>query len=121
MSAQGFVWSNQNGGEQLLALNLDVLAPGSSSFGQLGSINGTNPCGVAANQGVLCLNGLATEFTTFDGELLALDITGVNIAGLCQALAKRGQDVCILAGRPGVEKRNHRHRRLLRASGEQPC
>src|SRR5262249_59900255 len=38
----------------------------------------------------------------------------------CQALPKRGQEVCILLGCPGVQKANHRHRLLLRARSERP-
>ena len=52
----------------------------------------------------------------FDRHGLALDIPG-----LAQALAKRGQKVCILAGRPGVEEAYHWRRRLLRARRERPC
>jgi hypothetical protein len=37
-----------------------------------------------------------------------------------QALAKRHQDVSILIGRPGVEKSDHRHHRLLRGGSERP-
>src|SRR5262245_13536240 len=44
-----------------------------------------------------------------------------DIAGFRQALAKRGQELCILTRRPGVEEPEHRHRRLLRASSERPC
>jgi len=77
--AQSFVWSPQNQGEQLLSLSFDVFAAGSSAFGTLGSVNGSNRCSV--NQGAApCLNGTATEFSAFDNELLALDITGVNAA-----------------------------------------
>jgi hypothetical protein len=51
----------------------------------------------------------------FDHDVLALDI-----ASFCQALAKRGQDACVLARCPGVEKPDHRQRRLLRARCERP-
>src|SRR5262249_3681028 len=47
-------------------------------------------------------------------------VPALNIAGFRQALAKRGQKLCILTRRPGVEKPNHRHRRLLRARRERP-
>ena len=53
LTAQAFVWSPVNQGQQLFALNLDVLAPGSTVFGQLGSSNGPNPCGDPNNNGVL--------------------------------------------------------------------
>lgn len=76
LGAQAFIWSPAGGGEQLASINLDVVGPGASAFGQLGSSSGTNPCGLPTPNG--CLDGLATEFSTFDNELLALDITGVN-------------------------------------------
>src|SRR5207247_9267065 len=43
------------------------------------------------------------------------------IAGFAQALAKRGQMVCIVAGRAGVEEAYHWRRRLLGARRERPC
>jgi hypothetical protein len=76
LGAQAFIWSSGGGGEQLASINLDVVGPGASGFGQLGSSSGTNPCGLPTPNG--CLDGLATEFATFDGDLIALDITGVN-------------------------------------------
>src|SRR5262249_9137660 len=54
--------------------------------------------------------------TVFNDDVLALDI-----ARFFQALAKRRQDICILAGPPAVEKSDHGHRRLLRARRERPC
>src|SRR5262249_44807335 len=54
--------------------------------------------------------------TVFNDDVLALDI-----ARFFQALAKRRQNVCILAGPPAVEKSDHWHRRLLRACCERPC
>src|SRR5262249_9796878 len=51
--------------------------------------------------------------TVFNDDVLALDI-----ARFFQALAKRRQDVCILAAPPAVEKSNHRHLWLLRACRE---
>src|SRR5262249_20322596 len=53
--------------------------------------------------------------TIFNDDVLALDI-----ARFFQALAKRRQDVCILAGPPAVEKSDHGHRRLLRVRRERP-
>jgi hypothetical protein len=90
LTAQGFVWSPVNQGQQLFAINLDVLAPGSTVFGQLGSSNGPNPCGDPNNNGVLCFGAATSEFTTFDGELLALDITGVNAAAVPGPIAGAG-------------------------------
>jgi hypothetical protein len=90
LTAQAFVWSPVNQGQQLFALNLDVLAPGSTVFGQLGSSNGPNPCGDPNNNGVLCFGAGTTEFTTFDGELLVLDITGVDPAAVPGPIAGAG-------------------------------
>jgi hypothetical protein len=42
------------------------------------------------------------------------------IAGLFQALTERGQKVWIIAGRPGAEEPDDRHRWLLRTSRERP-
>ena len=53
--------------------------------------------------------------TVFNNDVLALDI-----ARFFQALAKRRQDICILAGPPAVEKSDHRQRRLLRARRDWP-
>src|SRR6516165_666807 len=53
--------------------------------------------------------------TVFNDDVLALDI-----ARFFQALAKRRQDVCILAGPPAVEKSDHGHRRLLRVRRQRP-
>jgi hypothetical protein len=51
----------------------------------------------------------------FDRHVPTLDI-----AVFSQTLPKRGQEVCILLGRPSVKKADHRHRRLLRACRERP-
>src|SRR5262249_35061076 len=48
------------------------------------------------------------------------DVLAIDIARFFQALAKRRQDVCILAGPPAVEKSDHGHRRLLRPRPERP-
>jgi hypothetical protein len=40
------------------------------------------------------------------------------LASFAQALLERGHEVCKLAGQFAAEKRNHRHRRLLRARRE---
>jgi hypothetical protein len=53
--------------------------------------------------------------TVFNDDVLALDI-----ARFFQALAKRRQDVCILAGPPAVKKSDRGHRRLLRAHSKRP-
>ena len=51
----------------------------------------------------------------FDRHVLALDI-----AGVLEALAKSAQTVRERVRRSGVEKPDHRHRRLLRARRERP-
>src|SRR5262249_42755601 len=53
--------------------------------------------------------------TVFNDDVLALDI-----ARFFQALAKRRQDVCILAGPPAVEKSDHGYPRLLCARRDRP-
>jgi len=73
---------------------------------------------LAANQiGCQCRQSIAVPFrpAVFDRHVPALDIAGFH-----QALAKRGQEVCILFGRPCVQEADHRHRWLLRACRERP-
>jgi hypothetical protein len=53
--------------------------------------------------------------TVFDRYVLTFDI-----AGLLQALAKRGQKLRVIAARPAGEESYHWHCRLLRAHGERP-
>jgi hypothetical protein len=51
----------------------------------------------------------------FDRNILTLDI-----AGILQALTKRGQKIRIIATRPAAEEPYYRDRRLLCADGERP-
>ena len=59
---------------------------------------------------------LALQPVVLDRHVLAF-----NVAGFVEAFAERGCIARIAIGRPGREKRDHRQRRLLRASGERPC
>jgi hypothetical protein len=43
-----------------------------------------------------------------------------DIAPIIETLAERHHEMCVGFGGPGVEKPNHRHRRLLRARCERP-
>jgi len=58
---------------------------------------------------------LAFGETIFGGEILALGKTG-----LFQSLFEGGDVPHGIPGRPGTEKSDHRHRRLLRARGKRP-
>src|SRR5262245_36857298 len=51
----------------------------------------------------------------FDCNVLAFDK-----ALVFQTLTERSQELRVVAGRPGAEEPNHRHRRLLPASRERP-
>ena len=48
------------------------------------------------------------------------DVAAFDIAGFTQASSKRPDIVSVRLGRAGVEKPDHRHRRLLRARRERP-
>src|SRR5262245_21440049 len=51
----------------------------------------------------------------FDCNVLAFDK-----APVFQTLTERSQELRVVAGRPGAEEPNHRHRRLLRLRRERP-
>jgi len=51
----------------------------------------------------------------FDADIAVLDVTGLS-----QTLAERGNDMSECHGRSAVEEPDHRHRRLLRARRERP-
>src|SRR5262245_54090817 len=51
----------------------------------------------------------------FDCNVLAFDK-----APVFQTLTERSQELRVVAGRPGAEEPNHRHRRLLRPRRERP-
>src|SRR5262245_48483148 len=58
---------------------------------------------------------MALRPTVFDRHVPPLDI-----ASVAQAMAERGGELRVRAGRPTIEEPDHRHRRLLRARRERP-
>src|SRR6266581_7644107 len=60
---------------------------------------------------------MALRPAVFDCQILSLDV-----AGFAQSLAERAHKRSRrVAGRPGAEDADHRHRLLLRARSERPC
>jgi hypothetical protein len=49
------------------------------------------------------------------------DISAFRIAGFVETLPKRGNGMRQIVRRLGIEKPDHRHRRLLRARRKRPC
>src|SRR5262249_18103446 len=80
---------------------------------------------VCGNHGHLTANQIGrqcwqTSVVTFGPAVFDRYVPTLDIAVFCQPLPKRGQEVCILLGRPGIQKSNHRQCRLLRARRERP-
>src|ERR1700730_14605294 len=59
---------------------------------------------------------MALQPVVLDRHVLAFDG-----AGSVEAFAERRHVACGAIGRPAVDKRDYRQRRLLRARGERPC
>ena len=57
----------------------------------------------------------ALQPVVLDRHVLAFDVTS-----FAEAFAERRHIACVGIGRPGPEKRDHRHRRLLRVCGQWP-
>ena len=52
----------------------------------------------------------------FDRDILPLDVTGLS-----QPLAERGDELSVSSRRSAAEESDYRHPPLLRARGERPC
>jgi hypothetical protein len=78
------------------------------------SLGGYRRLAVCSNHGDLAANQIGrqcrqTIIMTLGPAVFDRDVPTLGIADFSQALPKRGQEMCILLGRPDIKKPNHRH------------